>query len=125
MKRSLFRLFVALLALFLALTELAIRLVQLATLAVNRATKHLEDRPKAKAARIVGAIQGPVLIPLPVQVQENNVVESRLINALTGPSLGFPVRSARAFAATVRDRLAKEPIDVLVREGIAHLSVAA
>ena len=121
MKRSLFRLFVALLALFLALTELAIRLVQLATLAVNRATKHLEDAPKAK---VVG-VQVPVLVPLPVQIQENNVAENRLVGALTGPSLGFPVRSARAFAATVRDRLAKEPIDVLVREGIAHLSVAA
>ena len=116
MKRSLICLFVAFVVLFIALTRLTIRLVQLATLAIERATKRLEDAPKVKAA-----IQVPVLIPLPVQVQENNVAEDRLVSALTGPSLGFPVRSARAFAATVRGRL-NEPIGDLVREGIAHLS---
>lgn len=108
MKRSLIRLIVDLLGFVAAIFELAIRLVQLATLAVDRLAMRLQGQTPAAVASTA--------------VAPTNDMEERLISALTGPSLGFPVRSARAFAATVRVRLTKEPIEVLVKEGIASLS---
>ena len=125
MKRSLIRLVVAIFGLLAALMELAVRIVQLAILLVERATRALDE---GEARRPVAASTPPArltLVPdLPAPPAPPDA-EARLIGALTGPSLGFPVRSARAFAATVRARIATEPMDSLVREGIVHLSAAA
>lgn len=124
MKRSLVRLVVAVTSLLAALVELALRLVQLAILLVERATRKLEGFVAVEAQRPVSETRRPTLVAAPAPPAALDA-ENRLIGALTGPSLGFKPGKARAFAATVRTRLHTEPIDVLVREGIAHLSVAS
>ena len=115
MKRSLVRLVVAVFGFLAALMELAIRLVQLAILLVERATKQLEGATP-RQVRVAPAPAAPVAAAPDA--------EARLVGALTGPSLGFRVGPARAFAATVRTRLVTEPMDGLVREGIVHLSAS-
>jgi hypothetical protein len=113
MKRSLIRLFVAVFGLISALLELTIRLVQLATAGVDRLAQRLQTPVR----------QGVIEVAKPAAtVPKPNDAEERLVSALTGPSLQFSIRQSRAFAATVRARLDREPIDVLVREGIASLS---
>lgn len=119
MKRSIVRLFVAVVTLISALVELAIRIVHLAILLVDHTARWFVGETQ----RLVPALETPPKAP--VLIQAPSGAEQRLVGALTGPSLGFPVRSARAFAATVRARLVTEPIDGLVREGIVHLSQAS
>jgi hypothetical protein len=125
MKRSLVRLVIAVASFLAALVELALRLVQLAIMLVERATRKLEggtrrlavEAPAPKVARLT-----LVAAPAPPAVDD---VEERLIGALSGPSLGYKAGKVRAFVATVRPRMHTEPIDVLVREGIARLSAAS
>ena len=126
MKRSLVRLFVAVVGLLAALVELTIRVVQLVILLVNRLASRLEAcRSVLQVAQAQECLPGPstaLLAPPPAPPVTD--AEQRLIGALTGPSLGFRVGPARAFAAKVRTRLATESIDGLVREGIVHLSAS-
>jgi len=126
MKRPLIRLVVAVVSFLAALVELALRLVQLATLLVERATKQLQGLVVEAPAPKASARPRPTLVsaPAPPAAPAPPDAEARLVGALTGPSLGFRVGPARAFAATVRTRLVTEPMDGLVREGIVHLSAS-
>jgi len=126
MKRPLLRLFAAIVTLFAVLAELAVRMIQLLILLVVRLSRRLETRqPTLEAPQVQTCLPvaspAPLVAPAPPLLAPPDA-EARLIGALTGPSLGFPVRSARAFAATVRTRLATEPMDKLVREGISRLT---
>jgi hypothetical protein len=107
MKRALIRLVVAILGLFASLLELTIRVVQLGIVLLTRLAHRLE---------------GPRIVIEPPRAVAPTVLDTseRLTSALTG--LGFRAGPARAYAATVRARLTKEPLEGLVREGIAHLS---
>jgi hypothetical protein len=113
MKRAIVRLIIAVFALLASLVELAVRLVQLVIAAVDRLARGLEGR------RIV-VVEPPKRVPVAPTVNDGE--EDRLVQALTG--LQFRAASVRAFAATVRARIKTEPMDVLVREGIVHLSSA-
>jgi hypothetical protein len=103
MKRALLRLVVALLNLLATLVELALRLVQLAVAWVE----HFTPKP-SKAVR-----------ELAPTVVDDDAAE-RFSRTLIG--MGFPRGPVRAFTASVRPRLNKEPVEVLVREGIVRLS---
>jgi hypothetical protein len=120
MKRSLVRLFVAVITLAAALVELAVRVVQFTIGLVDCAARRVEGKMRRPAVVAVAAA-APVTAP-----QAPPDAEERLVGALTGPSakggLGFRVGPARAFAATVRTRLATEPMQDLVRDGILHLT---
>jgi hypothetical protein len=111
MKRSLTRLFVALVTFFATLVELAVRIVQLGVVLVERASRCV--------AAPVPTAASPVACPKPPVAKTDDTAE-RLTSALTG--LGFRAGAVRAFTATVRSRLEKEPLEGLVREGIATLS---
>jgi hypothetical protein len=109
MKRSLVRLFVAVVGLLASVVELAVKLVQLAITLVERAARRVEGEKR----RVV--IEAPAADSVQVPVDATD----KLVGALTG--LGFRAGPVRAFAATVRSRIGREPIDGLVKEGIVHL----
>jgi Holliday junction resolvasome RuvABC DNA-binding subunit len=111
MKRSIVRLIVAILGLVSSIVELAIRVIQLAILVVDRLARSLESR-RPEERRIV--------VETPASQAPVNDAAERLTSALTG--MGFRAGQVRAFAATVRVRLDKEPIERLVKEGIVSLS---
>lgn len=115
MKRSAIRLIIAVLSLLSSIVELLVKLVQLGTALIERAAQSLKIEPTRATVAVVETTQS-----IPPTVDDNG--EERLVGALVGPSLGFPVRSARAFASTVRARIKTEPMDALVREGIMRLS---
>ena len=111
MKRFTIRLIIAVLSLLASIVELLAKIVQLGTALVERAAQSLKIEPPRAAVAVVETTQ-----------TVDDTGEERLVGALVGPSLGFPVRSARAFARAVRSRIKTEPMDALVREGIMRLS---
>jgi len=108
MKRSLTRLFVAIVAFLAACVELAHGVVRLATALVDRTARQLGRASAANPS-------APPALPAPP-----SDAADRLTAALTG--MKFRPAAVRAFVATVRARVDKEPLETLVREGIAKLS---
>jgi len=112
MKPALVRLFVALFSLLASVLELGAALVRLAVALVLRAAVAVRPRPEAAQAhrnlRVVPALR-------PAREKEE-----RLTAALVG--LGWSAPTVRRFVAGLGDRVGREPIEALIREGLATLA---
>ena len=106
MKPAAARLFVALVSLLAAVLELGAALVRLVAALLARAAVAVRPRPVAQPARL--------------RVVRSPAQAARLAAALTG--MGWPAPAVRAFVAGLGDRVEREPIEVLIREGLAKLA---
>jgi len=112
MKPALVRLFVALFSLLASVLELGAALVRLAVALVLRAAAAVRPRPEA-----VQAHRNLRVVPALRPAREK---EERLTAALVG--LGWSAPTVRRFVAGLGDRVGREPIEALIREGLATLA---
>ena len=111
-KTATVRFVVALFSLLAAVLELCASLVRLLTALALRAATLVRLRPEVAQApgrpnlRVVRA-------PAPGQ-------EARLTSALVG--MGWPASAVRRFVDSVGDRVGREPIEALIKEGLASLA---
>jgi hypothetical protein len=114
MKTATVRLYVALVSLLAAVLELGASLVRLLTALAQRAT--VAVRPRLEAPQ--GAPQARLrIVPRPIDTGEKR---TRLTIALN--SLGWSMPAVRRFVDGLGDRIGREPIETLIKEGLAHLA---
>jgi len=115
MKPATTRLFVALFSLLAALLELGAALVRLCAALVLGAAGAVRTRQRAAQppAR-------PRLRVVPNRRLGPNEDRARVTAALT--NLGWPAPAVRRFVGGLGDRVGREPIEALIREGIAKLA---
>jgi Holliday junction resolvasome RuvABC DNA-binding subunit len=113
MKTALSRLFVSLLSLVASVLELGTALVRLVTALVLRAAAAV--RPRAEAVQAPQEAR-PRLRVVPQRADG----ATRLTTALVG--LGWSAPAVRRFVDSVGDRVDREPIEALLKEGIAKLA---
>jgi hypothetical protein len=117
MKRAVVKLVVALLALLTAAVDLAAALVRLGAALVLRAA--CAARPRAAAVPPRG--RPPLRVVPPPDLDPGlEAARARLTAALTG--MGWPGARVRAFVDGLGERAAREPIERLIREGLAELA---
>ena len=109
------RLFVALVSLVAALLELGAALVRLVTALALRAAAAVRPRPE-----VAQAPGRPNLRIVPPPAPAVDQERGRLVVALTG--MGFKVPAVRRFVDSVGDRVGREPIEALIKEGLASLA---
>ena len=109
------RLYVSVVSLIAAVLELAAALVRLCAALVLRAAQTARQRASAPAGRLPGR---PNLRAVPPP--SDDLERGRLITALVG--MGWPVPRVRAFVDGLGDRVGREPIAALIKEGIADLA---
>ena len=120
MKTATVRLYVALVSLLAAVLELVTSLVRLLTALAQRATVAVRPRHGAAQAPPQAPPQGrPRLQVVPPPVS-SDLERGRLVVALTG--MGFKVPAVRAFVDGLGDRIGREPIETLIKEGLASLA---
>lgn len=113
MKPALVRLFVALFSLLASILELGASLVQLGVALTLRAAAAVRPRPEAA--------QAPRnLCVVPPSGRPAREKEERLTAALVG--LGWSAPTVRRFVAGLGDRVGREPIEKLIKEGLATLA---
>jgi hypothetical protein len=115
MKTALTKLFVAAVSLLVAVCELAAALVRLVAALVLRAARAVRPRAAPPAPRL------PVrpnlrVVPAP----STDLERGRLVTALVG--MGFKPAPVRAFVDGLGDRVGREPIATLIKEGLAKLA---
>jgi hypothetical protein len=115
MKTALTKLFVAVVSLLVAVCELAAALVRLVAVLVLRAANAVRPRAATPVARL------PVrpnlrVVPAP----STDLERGRLVTALVG--MGFKPAAVRAFVDGLGDRVSREPIAALIKEGLAKLA---
>jgi hypothetical protein len=115
MKTALAKLFVAVVSLLVAALELAAALVRLVAALVLRAARAVRPRAATCAARL------PVRPNLRVVPAPNTDLErGRLVTALVG--MGWPASRVRVFVDSLGDRVGREPLAALIKEGLAKLA---
>jgi hypothetical protein len=117
-KTATVRLYVAVVSLAAALLELAATFVRLAAALLGRAARAVRARADHPTAPQVGR---PHLRVVPQPGRRLPVdARARLTFALIG--MGFHAPAVRAFVAGLGDRADREPIDTLIKEGLAKLA---
>jgi hypothetical protein len=114
-KNSTVRLYVALVSLVAALLELGAALARLGTALVLRAAAAVRPRAGAHAARLSGPPNLRVVRRLDLDEER-----ARLTAALVG--MGWPAPAVRRFVDSLGDRIEREPIEKLIKEGLARLA---
>ena len=125
-KTATVRLYVALAALLTAVLRLVAALVRLAASLAVWAAARVEARvaAPAKAPAAPGASPAARLALVPrVETVGPSVASQRLTTALTG--LGYKAPAVRAFVDGLGDRVEKEPIEGLIKDGLRALTRAA
>jgi hypothetical protein len=116
-KTATVRLYVALVSLIAALLELGASLARLAAALVLRAAVAVRPR----AVTVQGRPQGrPNLRVVPPATRDVDLETGRLVTALVG--MGFKLPAVRKFVEGLGDRAGREPIEVLIKEGLAALA---
>jgi hypothetical protein len=114
MKTATVRLYVALVSLLAAVLELGASLVRLVTALTQRATVAVQPRAASLPASPQARLR---IVPRPIDTGEKR---TRLIIALN--SLGWSMPAVRRFVDGLGDRVEREPIEALIKEGIAKLA---
>jgi hypothetical protein len=112
-KTSTVRLYVALISLVAALLEFVTAIVRLVTTLLLRAAAFVRPRPTAQPPLRPNLRVVPPLANHPDQ-------GVRLTAALVG--MGWPVPAVRRFVDGLGDRVGREPIEALIKEGLASLA---
>jgi hypothetical protein len=114
-KTATVRLYVAVVSLAAALLELVATVVRLAAALLSRAARAVRARAERSTAT-------PVVLRVVPQPGRRTPVDARarLTFALVG--MGFHAPAVRAFVAGLGDRADREPIDALIKEGLAKLA---
>jgi hypothetical protein len=116
MKTVTVRAYVALLSLVAALLEFAAALVQLGTALLLRAAATVHPPTRLRIAPRPDQSARPARLRVVPQPDQN----ARLMMALTG--MGWPAPAVRRFVDSLGDRASREPIETLIKEGLAHLA---
>lgn len=112
------RLYVALVSILASVLELCAALVRLVTALALRAASLVRPRPEAAQAP---RRQNLRVVPSAPSAPRNVDLETgRLVTALVG--MGWPVPAVRRFVDGLGDRVGKEPIEALIKEGLASLA---
>ena len=112
------RLYVALISLVAALLEFVTAIVRLVTTLLLRAASIVRPRPEAAQAPRRPNLR---VVPSAPSAPRNVDLETgRLVTALVG--MGWPVPAVRRFVDGLGDRVGKEPIEALIKEGLASLA---
>ena len=114
MKTALTKLFVVAISLFTTVIELGAALVRLAAALALRAAAAV--RPRAIPAARLPARPNLRVVPPP----SDDLERGRLVTALVG--MGWPVPRVRAFVDGLGDRVGREPLAALIKEGLAKLA---
>jgi hypothetical protein len=114
MKTATVKLYVAVVSLVAALFEFGAALVRLAAAMALRAA--VAVRPRATPTARLPTRPNLRVVPPP----SNDLERGRLVTALVG--LGWPVPRVRTFVDDLGDRVGREPIEALIKEGIAELA---
>jgi hypothetical protein len=125
MKTATTKLVVALFSLLAAVLELGAAMVRLVTALALRAASTVRPRCRPLPARAEGrpnlrVITGTTGPTGPNPRYDLVVRRERLTNAMTG--MGFRATDVRAFVNSLGDRACREPIETLIKEGLAHLA---
>jgi|SRR5580692_7226939 hypothetical protein len=107
------KLYVTALSLLTAALELGAALVRLVSALVLRGATAV--RPRPKATRLPARPNLRVVPPPSVDLERG-----RLVTALAG--MGWPLPRVRAFVDGLGDRVGREPLAALIREGLAELA---
>jgi hypothetical protein len=109
------RLYVSVVSLIAAVLELAAALVRLCAAMALRAAQAARPRASAPTGRLPARPNLRVVPP-----PSDDLERGRLVVALT--SMGWPVPRVRAFVDGLGDRVGREPIATLIKEGLAELA---
>lgn len=112
------RLYVALVSLVAALLELGAALARLGAGLLLRATVAVRTRPEAPQPPRAGRRHLRVVPVTGLDLDEGR--RERLTFALT--RMGFTAPAVRAFVDGLGDRVGREPIESLIKEGLASLA---
>jgi hypothetical protein len=108
------KLYVAALSLLTAALELGAALVRLASAMALRAAA--AARPRATPAARLPARPNLRVVPPP----SDDLERGRLVTALAG--MGWPLPRVRAFVDGLGDRVGREPLAALIKEGLSELA---
>ena len=114
-KTATVHLYVSVVSLVAALLELGAALVRLVTALALRAATVVRPRPQAAPAP-----GRPNLRVVPPPARNVDLETGRLVSALVG--MGFKVPAVRRFVDGLGDRVGREPIETLIKEGLATLA---
>ena len=119
MKTALTKLFVALVTLVAIVFELAAALARLGAALVLRGAAAIRPRAEARPGTPVARLPTrPNLRVVPAPSAD--LERGRLVTALVG--MGFKPAAVRAFVDGLGDRVSREPIAALIKEGLAKLA---
>ena len=120
MKTAIIRLFVALLSLLASVLELGASLTRLLTALVLRATSAVRPHVEAPIGQPRANRVQTRLRVVPPPARNLDLETGRLVAALVG--MGFHVPAVRRFVDSLGDRVGREPIETLIKEGLAKLA---